>query len=83
VFENFHIGADDLDEPLAGVDLVAEDLAKVTWLGAEYFLNDGRIAKPCKDGADAAACLRVCRNSGETQEIETNGWFIYRYQLKC
>ena len=44
--------------PLAGADLVAENLAEVTGLGAEDFLNDGRIAEPCKDGADAAACLR-------------------------
>jgi hypothetical protein len=35
---------DDLDEALAGVDLLAEDLAKVTGLGAEDFLNDRRVA---------------------------------------
>jgi len=31
--------ANDLDETLAGVDLVAEDLAEVTGLGTEDFLN--------------------------------------------
>ena len=65
--------ADDLDEAPAGVDLVAEDLAEVTGLGAEDLLNDGRITQPCKDGGDAAG---VCRNSGETQEIKTGGWFM-------
>jgi hypothetical protein len=52
---------DDLDEALAGVDLVAEDLAEVAGLGAEDFLNDGRVAQPCKDGGDAAACLAELR----------------------
>ena len=58
--------ADDLDEALAGVDLVAEDLAKVTGLGAEDFLDDGRIAQPRKDGGDAAACLpELRRDAGD------------------
>jgi hypothetical protein len=33
--------ADDLDETLAGVDLVAEDLAEVTRISTEVFLNEG------------------------------------------
>jgi hypothetical protein len=36
--------ADDLDEALARVDLVAENLAEVAGLCAEDFLNDGRVA---------------------------------------
>jgi hypothetical protein len=61
--------AHDLDEALAGVDLVAENLSEVAWLCAKDFLNDGRVRM-------AATQLRVCRNSGETQEIKTDGWFI-------
>ena len=60
--------ADDLDEALAGVDLVAQDLAEVAWLGAGDFLEDGRVPQPCKDGGDATA---FWRNSGETKEIKT------------
>jgi hypothetical protein len=45
------------DEALAGVDLFAENLAEVAGLGAEDFLCDGRVAQPCKDGRDPAACL--------------------------
>jgi hypothetical protein len=36
--------ADDLDEAIAGVDLVAQDFAEVAGLGAEDFLNDRRVA---------------------------------------
>ena len=36
--------ADHLDEALAGVDLVAEHLAEIAGLSAEYFLNDRRVA---------------------------------------
>ena len=36
---------------------MAGDLAEVTGLGAEDFLNNGRVAQPCKDGGDAAASL--------------------------
>ena len=53
--------ANDLDEALAGIDLVAQDLAEVTGLGAEDFLNDRRVTQPCKDGGDAAACLAEFR----------------------
>jgi hypothetical protein len=49
--------ADELNEALANVDLVAQDLAKVTGLGAEDVLNDGCVAQPCKDGGAAAAGL--------------------------
>jgi hypothetical protein len=58
--------ADDLDEALARVDLIAKDLAEVAGLGAEDFLNDGRVAQPCKDGRDSAACLaELRRNAGD------------------
>ena len=54
------------EEALAGVDLVAEDLVEVAGLGAEDFLNYGRVAQPCKDSRDAAACLsELRRNAGD------------------
>ena len=53
--------ADNLDEALAGVDLVAEDLAKVAGLGAEDFLNKGGIAQSYNNVGDAAACLAKLR----------------------
>jgi hypothetical protein len=58
--------ADDLDEALAGVDLVAQDLAQVAWPGAKGFLKDGRVAQSCKDGGDAAAYLaKLRRDAGD------------------
>jgi hypothetical protein len=58
--------ADDLDEDLAGVDLIAQDLAEVAWLGAEDFLKDGRVAQPCKDGRDATLYLvKLRRDAGD------------------
>jgi hypothetical protein len=52
---------DDLDEALAGIDLVANDLAEVAGLCAKDFLNDGRVAQPCKE------CWRRGRASVGTQ----------------
>jgi hypothetical protein len=49
--------ADDLDEARAGVDLVTEDLAKVTGLGSEDFLKDQRVGEPGKDVGNFAPCL--------------------------
>jgi hypothetical protein len=58
--------ADELDETLAGVDLVAQDLAEVAGLGAEDFLNDGRVAQPGKDRGDATAGLpKLRRDAGD------------------
>jgi hypothetical protein len=58
--------ADDLDEALARVDLVPEDLAEVAGFGAEDFLNDWRVAQPGKDGGDAAASLpKLRRDAGD------------------
>jgi hypothetical protein len=52
---------DDLDEALAGVDLVAENLA----LGAEDFLDDGRVPQPRQDCGDATSHLpELRRNAG-------------------
>jgi hypothetical protein len=66
--------ADDLNKALAGVDLVAEDLAEVAGFGAKDFLNDGGV--PHSRVRMEATRLRVCRNSGETQEIKTDGRFM-------
>ena len=61
--------ADDLDEALAGVDLVAQDLAEVALLGAEDFLKGGRVAQPCKDGSDATAYLaKLRRDAGDKDD---------------
>jgi hypothetical protein len=49
--------ADHLDEARAGVDLVAEDLAKVTGLGSEDFLKNRRVGEPGKDVGNFASCL--------------------------
>jgi hypothetical protein len=69
--------ADNLDEPLAGVDLVAQDLAEVTGLGAEDFLNDGRVAQACKDGGDAAASLpKLRRDAGDKDGRLVHGPFV-------
>ena len=70
--------ADDLDEALAGVDLVAENLAEVAGLCAEDFLNDGRVAQPCKDGRDPAACLpELRRNAGDKDGRLVHGLLVY------
>jgi hypothetical protein len=70
--------ADDLDEALARVDLVAKDLAEVAGLGAEDFLNDGRVAQPCKDGRDPAACLpELRRNAGDKDGRLVHGLLVY------
>ena len=53
--------ADDLDEARAGVDLVAEDLAKVTGLGSEDFLNDRRVGEPGEDVGNFDPCLAELR----------------------
>jgi hypothetical protein len=60
--------ANDLNQALAGVDLVAEDLAEVAWLGAEDFLNDGRVTQPCKDGSDTAARLAELRRDARDED---------------
>src|SRR5260370_39213341 len=71
--------ADDLDEALARVDLIAKDLAEVAGLGAEDFLNDGRVAQPCKDGRDATACLpELRRNAGGK-----DGWLVHELLVYC
>ena len=58
--------ADDLDEALAGVDLVAQDLAKVAWFGAEDFLKDGLVAQARKNAGDATAYLaKLRRDAGD------------------
>jgi len=46
----------DLDEALAGVDLVAQDLAKVAGLGAKDFLKDGRVT-PAVSGWPRGGCV--------------------------
>jgi hypothetical protein len=50
--------ADHLDEARAGVDLVAEDLAKVTGLGSEDFLKNRRVGEPGKDVGNFARVWR-------------------------
>jgi hypothetical protein len=52
---------DDLDEALAGVDLVAQNLAEVPGLGAKDFLDDGCVTEPRKDCGDATAYLPELR----------------------
>src|SRR6202035_1703230 len=70
--------ADDLDEALAGVDLVAENLAQVAGLCAEDFLDDRRVAQPCKDGRDPAACLpELRRNAGDKDGQLFLGLLVY------
>jgi hypothetical protein len=70
--------ADDLDEALAGVDLVAKNLAEVVGFCAEDFLNDGRVAQPCKDGRDPAACLpELRRNAGDKDGRLVHGLLVY------
>jgi hypothetical protein len=53
---------------LAGVDLVAEDLAEVAWLRAEDFLYDGRVTQPCKDCGDATAYLPELRRDAGNKD---------------
>jgi len=58
--------ANDLDEALARIDLVAENLTQVTRLRAEDFLNDRCVAQSCKDGGDTVAYLEeLSRNAGD------------------
>ena len=57
--------ADDLDEALAGVDLVAEYLAEIAGFGPEDFLNDRRIPQACKDCGDAVASLNYEKISAD------------------
>src|SRR5271165_2865870 len=74
--------ADHLDEALAGVDLVAENLAQVAGLCAEDFLNDRRVAQPCKDGRDPAACLpKLRRNAGDKDGRLVHGPLFPRYSI--
>jgi hypothetical protein len=74
--------ADDLDEALAGVDLVAENLAEVAGLGAENFLYDGSVAQPCQDGGDPAACLpELRRNGGDKDGRLVHGPLFARYSI--
>jgi hypothetical protein len=48
--------------------LVAEDLAEVAGLGAEDFLNDGRVAQPCEDGGNATAHLAELRRDARDED---------------
>jgi hypothetical protein len=69
--------SDDLDEALAGVDLVAENLAEVAGLGAEDFLYDRRVAQPCQDCPDPAACLpELRRNAGDKDGRLVHGCYF-------
>ena len=69
-----------MDEALAGVDLVAKDLAEVTGLGAEDFLNDRCVAQPCKDRGDAAACLaEFRRDAGDKDGRLVHGLLLPKY----
>ena len=65
--------ADDLDQALAGVDFVAQDLADFAWRGGKDFLKDRCVAQPVRI---AATRLRIWRNSVETKQIKTDGWFM-------
>src|SRR4029077_16756392 len=60
--------ADDLDESVAGVDLVAEYLAEIAGFGPEDFLNHRRVAQPRKDLGDTAARLAELRRDARDED---------------
>jgi hypothetical protein len=60
--------ANDLDEARATVDLVAEDLAKVTGLGSEDFLKDRRVGELGKDVGNFAPCLAELRRDARDKD---------------
>ena len=53
--------ADDLDQALAIVDLVAQDLPQIAGFGAEDFLEDGCVTQPGEDVGDAPAAFGRAR----------------------
>ena len=60
------------DRQSVGVDLVAEDLAKVIGLGSEDFLKDRRVCEPGNDVGNFAPCLaELRRDAGDKEDLGT------------